>query len=250
MKTFIIALILFSQFGFFSVKAQNISGNVNYRNTEEPLAGATIVIKGTPRGTVTDVKGNFLLQVDSFPATLSISFIGFETKEITLEEAQKVDVSLEEEPIEWHPFRITANIRWEKPKIYGSINGVSSQKPDAGSDKKKMELLSLGKDWYEPADQQEWMRFIYQELKYPELAMEAGIVCIVYTRFTVDSQGNVFNIRLLRGCDPLIDSEVIRVLKSMPPWSPHDLKQFAYRYNKGLDITFVLPFMFRINAVD
>ena len=73
--------------GVFAQDSSNvIRGNVK-DDMGEPLMGAGIVIKGTTTGTITDLDGNFELAVDSYPVTLTASFIGLADKEITLSAA-------------------------------------------------------------------------------------------------------------------------------------------------------------------
>ena len=64
-----------------------------------PLPGATIAIKHTPRGTVTDSQGNFILNDVDFPVRLVVSYVGYERKEISIVSAQDVtDVKLKLTP--------------------------------------------------------------------------------------------------------------------------------------------------------
>ncbi len=62
---------------------RTIMGNV-LDEADEPLAGATVSIKGTTRGTTTNASGRFSLVIEDSDAVLVVSFIGFETKEIQI----------------------------------------------------------------------------------------------------------------------------------------------------------------------
>jgi outer membrane receptor protein involved in Fe transport len=63
-----------------------IEGTISDDNTGETLIGAAVVIKGTTIGTVTDIDGNFKLKVDQNPPiTLTIDFLGYQTREVTVE---------------------------------------------------------------------------------------------------------------------------------------------------------------------
>ena len=58
-------------------KQQNqISGTIT-DDTDQPLPGATIIVKGTSTGTTTDFDGKFILQIDDEDAVLLVSYIGF-----------------------------------------------------------------------------------------------------------------------------------------------------------------------------
>lgn len=87
----ILLLCLFSQQAF----AQSITkGNVSEKNGE-PLIGASITIKGTIIGTVTDVNGNYSLSVENSNAVLVFSYIGYTTMEEQVASRQKIDVVLQ-----------------------------------------------------------------------------------------------------------------------------------------------------------
>lgn len=79
----IVCLLFFASLG---VDAQDrVKGVITDEATREALIGASIVVKGTSKGTVTDFDGSFELRVDSFPAILQISYVGYEDKEVNLE---------------------------------------------------------------------------------------------------------------------------------------------------------------------
>lgn len=65
-----------------TLHAQMAKGQVVADADGSPLIGASVVEKGTSNGTVTDVDGNFALNVSKVPATLEISYIGYTTQEV------------------------------------------------------------------------------------------------------------------------------------------------------------------------
>ncbi|WP_131454001.1 SusC/RagA family TonB-linked outer membrane protein [Neotamlana sedimentorum] len=73
-----------------------ISG-VIYDNNEMPLAGATVLEKGTSNGVQTDFDGKFSLNLSSSNATLVISYIGFVTKEIAVNNQSTMSITLDED---------------------------------------------------------------------------------------------------------------------------------------------------------
>ncbi|MFV0592127.1 MAG: SusC/RagA family TonB-linked outer membrane protein [Draconibacterium sp.] len=70
-----------------------IKGNVSEENGE-PLIGASVTIKGTITGTVTDINGNYSLSVNNGDAILVFSYIGYTTQEIQVASQQKIDIKL------------------------------------------------------------------------------------------------------------------------------------------------------------
>ena len=63
-------------------------------------------------------------------------------------------------------------------------------------------------------------KYIAENVRYPEQAKENDIQGTVYVRFVVDTDGSVKNVEVLRGVDPLLDKEAIRVVQSLPKWKP------------------------------
>lgn len=96
---FPLVYVLFFCGMFFSASAQNtmnVSGEVT--NAEgEPLPGVNIVLKGTYQGVVTDINGNYQIEVPDGDAVLVFSFIGFTSREIPVENRNEINVTLEED---------------------------------------------------------------------------------------------------------------------------------------------------------
>lgn len=84
MKRFSLWLVLFVLLGVQSALAQSytIKGSVVSKSNNEPLIGVSILQKGTTNGVVTDVDGNYVLQVQGGDATLIFSYIGMQTQEL------------------------------------------------------------------------------------------------------------------------------------------------------------------------
>jgi len=89
-----VAACLLFVLNFSFAQQSRVTGKVNdVRN--QPLPGATVLVKGTSRGTVTDVDGSFAIQAAS-GETLVFSFVGFETKEFLLGASTTVEIRLSE----------------------------------------------------------------------------------------------------------------------------------------------------------
>src|SRR5690606_1912543 len=73
---------------------QQVSGTVTDYSNGEPLPGVNIIIQGTTTGAVTDMNGNYTLQVPNTESVLSFSFIGYETENITVGNQTTINVSL------------------------------------------------------------------------------------------------------------------------------------------------------------
>jgi iron complex outermembrane receptor protein len=73
---------------------ETISGTVLESNSDSPLPGANVIVKGTTTGTTSDFNGEFSFNVADFPVTLEVSSVGFETIEMTVNSSENVTVSL------------------------------------------------------------------------------------------------------------------------------------------------------------
>lgn len=91
-----------------------------------------------------------------------------------------------------------------------------------------------------PGGQEEMMKFISDNLKYPEAAVKEGIEGRVILRFVVRKDGNVSDVEVLRGLDPSCDKEAVRVIKSMPKWVP------GRQNGQAVDVYFTLPVRFKL----
>lgn len=92
-----------------------------------------------------------------------------------------------------------------------------------------------------PGGQIAMLKYIMENIKYPKQIMEEGIQGRVTVSFIVEKDGRVSNVKLLRSVQPSLDKEAIRVVKSMPKWTPgkHNGKPVRVRFN--------LPVMFKLN---
>jgi len=95
-KTLTLKMLLFSFLLPLFVVAQQITGTVTDGGNNEPLPGANVIVKGTSTGTTADFDGNYIVDVSEFPATLQFSLLGYETKEVEVNSASQVNVTLEE----------------------------------------------------------------------------------------------------------------------------------------------------------
>ncbi|KPL11109.1 MAG: energy transducer TonB, partial [Bacteroides sp. SM23_62] len=77
-------------------------------------------------------------------------------------------------------------------------------------------------------------------LRYPEIAAENGISGKVYVQFAVNSKGEVVDAVVVRGVDPALDKEAVRVVTSSPKWSPGRQRGKAVKVQFTFPINFVL----------
>ncbi len=93
---------------------------------------------------------------------------------------------------------------------------------------------------FKGGDTKKFQKYIYSKLKYPDIARENGISGKVVVKFVVDQTGKVTNVEILRGVDPALDEEALRVVRSSPPWSPGKQRGRPVKVQFVFPITFVL----------
>ncbi len=76
---------------------KTISGKVTGQSDGVALPGVNVVLKGTTKGTITDIDGNYTLSVPNTATTLTFSYVGFLNKDIDIGNASTVDVALSED---------------------------------------------------------------------------------------------------------------------------------------------------------
>jgi len=91
-----------------------------------------------------------------------------------------------------------------------------------------------------PGGEQACKDFIVRNLKYPIKAMNSGKTGKVAVTFIVNKNGKVENAKVIRGIDPALDAEVVRVVNSLPDWKPGKQRGTA------VDIVYTMPFEFQL----
>ena len=100
----------------------NVSGKVTSATDGEPITGASVVEKGTTRGTVTNIDGNFKLEVNS-GATLVISYLGFKTIEVKA--TPTMNIALEENAKSLNEVVVTGYTTQRKADLTGAVSVVN-----------------------------------------------------------------------------------------------------------------------------
>ncbi|TVR43587.1 MAG: energy transducer TonB [Marinilabiliales bacterium] len=81
-------------------------------------------------------------------------------------------------------------------------------------------------------------KFIAENIRYPEEAREQGIEGRVFVQLTVKDDGSVGNVNVVRGADPLLDREAVRVVEASPRWVP------GMQNGKPVNVVFTMPVTF------
>ncbi len=118
--------ILFS-FNALAQQTRNISGIVKSQGDMELIPGASVLVKGTQRGTVTDIDGSFTIEA-STGEVLVVSFIGYESKEIPVSESiSTLDVVLNSSYGDLNEVVVIGYGTQRKSDMTGSVGSVSEE---------------------------------------------------------------------------------------------------------------------------
>ncbi|MBN2175719.1 MAG: TonB-dependent receptor [Bacteroidales bacterium] len=111
-----------------SVMAQErtINGAVTTSDTKETLPGASIVIKGTTIGTITDINGNYSLKVAEGQDTLVFSYVGYETQEVDIKGRNLVNVELQIAKVSLEEVVVIGYGTVRKSDLTGSVSSIKA----------------------------------------------------------------------------------------------------------------------------
>lgn len=82
--------------------------------------------------------------------------------------------------------------------------------------------------------------YIQKNLKYPMIAQENGVSGRVFVQFDVNASGSIENVIVVRGVDPSLDREAVRVVKSSPKWTP------GKQRGRPVRVRFTFPIVFQL----
>lgn len=89
-------------------------------------------------------------------------------------------------------------------------------------------------------DANEFSKWVNSKLHYPEIAKENGVQGRVILQFTVNPDGSVSNVKVLRGVDSSLDKEAVRVVSMSPKWKP------GKQRDRAVKVTYTFPVIFQL----
>ena len=91
-----------------------------------------------------------------------------------------------------------------------------------------------------PGGMSELMKFLSDNIVYPQIALESGLQGRVIVQFVVNKNGEIVNIQVVNGVDPFLDKEAVRVINTMPKWIP------GKQNGQAVNVKFTLPVNFKL----
>ena len=136
---FLVMIILFTQTGY--TQEGMVRGTVYDAAEGITLPGASIVIKGTLKGTVTDVDGKFNIMVEP-NTTLEVSYIGYTTKEVIVQPNTTIDISLDPKATALDEFVVIGYGVQKKDDATGSVSAIDSKEFNTGAVTSPTQLIA------------------------------------------------------------------------------------------------------------
>ena len=131
MRTSLSTLFLFV---FFAASAQvKITGRVTIESGPEAAIGASVQVKGSTTGAVTDIDGNYTVEVPDPKATLVFSYTGFTTQNVVVGSRTTVDITLTENAAQLSEVVVTGYGSQKRSSISGSVSTVGAPFSPASS---------------------------------------------------------------------------------------------------------------------
>ena len=93
---------------------------------------------------------------------------------------------------------------------------------------------------FQGGDANQFSKWVNQRLEYPEIAKENGVQGRVTLQFTVEKDGSVTKVKVLRGVDPSLDKEAVRVVSMSPKWKP------GKQRDRAVPVTYTFPVIFQL----
>ena len=191
----------------------------------------------------TQAKSLYVLPLGGFVLSL---FACTDGKKPSVQESQPMETQPveaqsakpQEAPVKEQPRDSVAPFQEEKDQCVATTTPVKEPvKKSSGKDAHE----NLGdQDPSFPGGDVACMKWLTNNINYPKEAMEKGIEGRVIVRFVVTKNGKITNAEVVRPVDPLLETEALRAIRSMPDWIP------GKRNGQNVDLQFTLPIAFRL----
>lgn len=189
-----------------AVEHRIISGKI-FDNSGAPIPGANVILKGSTKGTVSDINGEYTLSLPKSDTALEISFIGFSTEEIFVNDTTKtLNTTLGSDMTALSEVVVTGYGTRNKRKITGA---VSVEKPST---------LARPLDGRRKFD-----KYIKQNL-FTEEAEKIGVKGDIKVSFFIAENGTLSNIKIIDSIGYGLDEKAVQLLKDGPKWQSTSLQ--------------------------
>ncbi len=126
-------------------------------------------------------------------------------------------------------------------KEHKEVVVVEEKKPEPVDDNKVFDAVEQNPQF--PGGEAALLKYVASHIRYPSVAQENGIQGRVTVQFVVTKTGSIGQVKVVRGKDPDLDKEAIRVVKSLPKFTPGKMNGHA------VNVWYTLPITFRLEGV-
>ena len=215
-------------------KTVKVTGQVLEADTRQPIPGVTVIVRGTVNGMMTDVDGKFTFPKLAEGDVLQFSYVGLQTQTVVVKDEKPLTVLMKENI---QPMEELVVVGYADDDSDADQKVVENQK-EAPQEEVIFTIVEEMPQY--PGGIQAAMAFFAQNIKYPVLAQEAKIEGSVTVQFVVGADGSVRNPKVVRGVNPELDAEALRVVGIMPKWTP------GKQRGKAVPVSYNLPVRFRL----
>jgi TonB family protein len=215
--------------------AATISNNFNF----SPLKKRIFMMNKKQSSSISILK--YALVIPLFAALLFFSSsLNAGTPIFTpIQEAMNETTSILEETFVTKSAFIDTNVVPQKMAVEKKAQETDQTPPQKGDDKNVV-YSHVEKMPEFPGGDTELLKWLSHNITYPEMAAKQGISGIVMLKFVITTDGTIGNVEVLKGLDPLCDKEAIRVIKTMPQWTPGQMNGEAVNVWYQCPIRFVV----------
>ena len=129
LKNLILALLLIFTGSFMPLVAQTtVRGRVIDSKNNQTLPGTTVSVKGTYKAALTDIDGNYKIDVSSSKEILVFKFVGFKTQEIEVGNKTNIDIALAQEDINLEEIVVMGYSQKKRSEIASAVSIVTAEK--------------------------------------------------------------------------------------------------------------------------
>ena len=230
-----------------------IFGTVLAADTKIPVMGASVIIRGTTNGTLTDLDGKFTLTGLKKDDVIQVSFVGFQTRSVIVKDESPLTIMLDDDVQNLEEMVVVGmGAKDGKPAKAENTDVVfdmpleeamKAEKQQKETPQKEEVIFQVVEQMPEfPGGMQKALEFLGKNIKYPVAAQQAKIEGRVIVQFVIERDGSVSDVKVMRGVNPELDAEAIRVVSMMPKWIP------GKQRGKAVAVKYTMPIMFRLQT--
>lgn len=101
-------------------------------------------------------------------------------------------------------------------------------------------VLVEEKPKFQGGDANDFTKWVMSRIVYPEIAKENGVQGRVTLQFKINKDGTLTDVKVVRGVDPSIDKEAVRVVSSSPKWTP------GKQRDRAVPVSYTFPVVFQL----